>query len=78
VNNVKRACGEAGAWPATPTLITKAGICNAMQQTLGQAVKKHADGAHAARVTDRLAAEIVVPLDDRVGTPLAGESGDCA
>jgi hypothetical protein len=47
LNNVKRACGEAGAWPATPTLITKTGVCTSMKAILGQAVVKHAGGAHA-------------------------------
>lgn len=46
LNNVKRACGETGAWPATPLLITKSGVCTAMKQVLGQAVAKHASGDH--------------------------------
>ena len=44
---MQRACGESGAWPATPTLITKTGICTAMKAILSQAVTKHASGAHA-------------------------------
>jgi hypothetical protein len=47
LHNVQRACGESGAWPATPLLITKAGICTGMKAILAQAVTKHAGGAHA-------------------------------
>jgi hypothetical protein len=47
LHNVQRACGESGDWPATPTLITKAGVCAAMKAILAQAVTKHASGDHA-------------------------------
>ena len=47
LHNVQRACGESGAWPATPTLITKPGICAGMESILTQAVAKHASGDHA-------------------------------
>ena len=40
-HNVQRACGESGAWPPTPTLITKTGTCNALNAILTQAIAKH-------------------------------------
>jgi hypothetical protein len=47
LHNVQRACGESGPWPATPTLITKAGVCTSMKAILSQAVVRHAAGDHA-------------------------------
>jgi hypothetical protein len=47
LHNVQRACGESGAWPATPTLITKAGVCASLKSILVQAVTKHSSGDHA-------------------------------
>ena len=50
-HNVQRACGESGAWPPTPTLITKTGTCNALKAILTQAIAKHDGGDHPVEWT---------------------------
>jgi hypothetical protein len=51
LHNVQRACGESGAWPATPTLITKSGTCTSLKAILTQAIAKHDSGDHAVEWT---------------------------